>query len=199
MTIRLSFDDPAGFRDFLDTKRLSRSNFRATKKAAERGRTVVSKATRNLYTVKAAEIKSAHRLITRFGENGKASTATLWYSGSRLGLEKFSARARQVTLKGRSKSSRFGRKRRGVTVRVRKDRPRKLVQGGFLAQAKNGNEFIFQRRGLARLPIRRLLSLSVAEMVKHPDVNRQFSTMVNDFYPKELARLYNLELDRALG
>ena len=154
MTILLTFEGktPAQLRKIYDPDIIQKALITAMNRATMKTRTEVSQKVRSIYDIKAGDIskrvsirKQQHRDIVRY----------LLYRGPAEGLEKF---------KPRGKNIRVGTRRlRGVTVRVRKDRGRKLVKGGFLA-AISGTK-VFKRKGLPRLPIRKLVGPSVPHMV----------------------------------
>jgi len=173
-------------------------------KMAAKAKTAVSKEIRKTYNIKARDLNAQMRI-----DKYKPSrhSAILIASGPRFSLMYFdpvetTIRGSDAILTKRStgknasyglvsRKVRRGKKKRGVTVKVRKDRGRKRVvgkkgYGGFIAQGRRGgiggggaralfnksaakqgrgNVQIFMREGEDRLPIEKLTGPAVAQML----------------------------------
>ena len=104
-----------------------------TRKAA----TLISRETRQRYDISAGDIRKRLRIQRLDRGDGRA----ILYTGRRLPLAQFKPRERWVSVSSKRRVQSGPRKgsmarRRGVTVRVRKDRGRQLVQGGWLAKSQ---------------------------------------------------------------
>lgn len=146
---------------------------RALQAAAMKGRTRVSRKTRETYNVKARDVSRSVALKKLPSERGRL----LLYAGHMLGLNKFSPRPRNVkTARGR---------RVGVTVQVRKGGGRKLVKGGFIAGMR---KFVFARVGPNQRPIESKFSIGIAHMVGNPAVAAAFEAHVGEDAAAEFSR-----------
>ena len=108
---------------------------RATTATASKAATHISKDLRGTYALKARDVKR-HLKIQRVRRD---ATRALLYTGKALPLEQFSPKEKWVSVSPRRKVKSGPRKgsaarRRGVTVRIRKDKGRQLVRGGWYAK-----------------------------------------------------------------
>ncbi|MBF0590301.1 MAG: phage tail protein [Magnetococcales bacterium] len=149
-------------------------------------RTFLSKRIRQEVILKAAIIKRHMRLNRARGQHFDASVRIF---GKPLGMENFGAR--QV--------------RRGVSVKIRKNKPRELIHSGFRVRPgskrlKAGTFFIRKRgrRGkrVARLPIKRLLGPSVPAIVGE---NPKLLNEATDYGAERLTINAQRELDYELS
>lgn len=164
-----------------------------TRKAA----TLLSRETRALYDVSAGDIRARMR-IQRVRRD--ASRAIL-YTGRRLPLAKFKPREKWVTVSSRRRvqsGPRKGRlqRRRGVTVQVRRDTGRQLVQGGWLAKGHILRRQ--ERRDNTSQPIIRF-GPSIPEMVANPRVIEAAQQLVRDDLPSQFSDRLNYILNRKAG
>lgn len=158
-------------------KALSWSVNATAKKAA----TLISKETRNRYDVSAGDIRK--RLTIQRIDRGTGRAVL--YTGRRLPLAQFKPRDKWVSVSSKRRVESGPRKgslhrRRGVTVRIRKDRGRLLVQGGWLAK-----KHIYRRADKAdnkSAPTMRF-GPSIPEMVGNPKVMAQAQKMVSNDLP----------------
>ncbi len=102
-------------------------------------------------------------------------------SSPRFDLSRFivSIKEQEVSIKTRNKTYRV--KRKFVRVRVKRGKS-KVVKGAFIAE-----ERLFKRKDKRRLPIKKLSTLSIAEMFNKDIVERGFEK-VEEHYPKTLER-----------
>ena len=154
---------------------VSKSVKSATFKTTAKTRTEISKRVRDIYAVKAGLISKSASI-----RNGSSvREKMLLYTGANISLTEFGPRQRLVrTAKG---------KRKGVSVRIRKDRGRKLVKSGFSASLKGG-KFIGKRKTDTRFPIRGTSTVSVPGMVKSRDVIKLINKFVGEEYPAQFER-----------
>jgi|GEM_PF-1151657 len=159
--------------------------------------TLISRNTRSHYTVKAADIKKRLKIHRHRRDPQRA----LLYTGRRLPLVQFSPRQRWVPVNpnrtvrsGPRKGSKM--RRRGVTVRVRKDKPRQLVQGGWHAK---GHILRRKDRGdNASQPIMRF-GPSIPEMVANPSVIEAAQDLVRRDLPEQFSNRLEYILNRKAG
>ncbi|GAA3704324.1 hypothetical protein GCM10022421_08930 [Oceanisphaera sediminis] len=148
-----------------------------TRKAA----TFISRDLRGTYAVSANQVKQ-HLKIKRVERD--ASRALL-YTGKKLPLAQFAPRPKVVrVLATSSRGKPFKTKRKGVTLRVRKDAGRKLVKGGWHAKGH-----ILRRADAAdnRSDPRIQYGPSIPGMVAHPATIDQAQELVRRELPKEFS------------
>ncbi|RUR51416.1 phage tail protein [Vreelandella populi] len=170
-------------------KALDRSVNATTRKAA----TFISRYTRDMYDISAGDIRRRMK-IQRV--NRDASRAIL-YTGRRLPLAQFKPRERWVPVSsGRRVQSgpRKGRvaRRRGVTVRIRKDNGRQLVQGGWHAK---GHILRRENKRDNQSEPRIRFGPSIPEMVGNQRVMDAAQDMIRD----DLPRQFNQQIDYLLS
>lgn len=176
--------------DPVDVERaLSRALNATTSKAASH----ISRDLRGTYALKARDVK---RRLTIKRVNRDATRALI-YAGRRLPLEQFKPKERWVTVDPRRKvrsGPRKGRlaRRRGVTVRVRKDRGRQLVPGGWYAR-----DHVLRRADTAKNDSQPRMQFgpSVPGMVAHPATMESAQELVR----RELPQQFNDRLAHILG
>lgn len=183
------------FREYLNPKVIQRSVNRATRVAARKATVQGSRALRKRFVVKAGDVSKSMQMkpVTA----GSAIEQHIVYRGSRLGLHRFGAKPKRVTLKGR-KSRRGGRKRVGVTVRIRADSPRKLVKGGFMVASRGGKPLVYRRVGRSRLPVRVLKTISIPEMMGLQPVGDVLLKTARESFSPEFERLMDYELEKLI-
>ena len=152
-----------------------------TRKAA----TYISKDLRGTYALKARDIKR-HLKIQRVR---KDATRALLYTGKALPLEQFSPKQKWVTVNPKRKVQSGPRKgsaarRRGVTVRVRKDKGRQLVKGGWYAK-----DHILRRADKSDNASQPRIQYgpSVPGMVAHPSTIEGAQDLVRRELPKDFS------------
>lgn len=160
-----------------------------TRKAA----TLISRETRKRYDISAGEIRKRLRIIRLDRDADRA----ILYTGRRLPLTQFKPRERWVSVSSKRRVKSGPRKgslhrRRAVTVRVRKDGGRKLVQGGWVAKGR-----IYRRKDKEdnKSPAVMRFGPSIPEMVGNQQVMDQAQDMVRDDLPNG----FNNRLDYILS
>jgi len=152
---------------------------RTLKRTMMRTRTEISSIIRKTYVVKAGDIKSTTflRAVSR-----KPAEYELSYTGKRLSVRYYKAQKKRV------KSKRGWRT--GVTVKVRKDRGRKLIRGGFYA----GGWPVYLRKGKGRTPIQKHSSLAIPQMA----ATKRTVSMAAKFMGKELDRQFTMAMKHSI-
>lgn len=155
----------------LDPRQVEKAHVRATNRAVQKGRTEWSREIRRDYAIKASDINKRSRLfrLRRFGQEAGIELAS-----PLLPLSDFNP----------------NKTRKGITVKIRKKEKRKLVKGGFFIP--NAGKNVFKRRGLNRLPIEKLFTLSVPQMADDPGVVNPTLDAIQQQYTAEFGRLINL-------
>ncbi|WP_353979395.1 hypothetical protein [Salinicola endophyticus] len=161
------------------------------KKAA----TMISKEIRQTYNIKTSDVKRAIRLDWA----RRAASRTILYTGRRLPLERFSPRAKIVRVNATSINGRTYRTRRkGVTVRVRRDKGAQLVgragrqSGGWYAKGH-----VLRRASYSdnRSEPHMQFGPSIPGMVAHPQLIADTQEMVR----RELPQQFSDRLDYLLS
>ncbi|ATH77791.1 hypothetical protein CLM76_09385 [Vreelandella venusta] len=161
--------------------------------SAKKAATQISRDTRKFYTVSAADIRQRLR-IERYRRDVDRA---ILYTGRRLPLVQFKPSERWVSVNPRRRVQSGPRKgsmarRRGVTVTVRKDKGRQLVQGGWLAKGH-----ILRRKDkedTQSQPIMRF-GPSIPQMVDNPKVIEAAQDLVRSDLPQQ----FNDRLDYILS
>jgi hypothetical protein len=166
-----------------DPKKVDRADRIAIDRTAKKIRTQVSKDVRVVYNVKARDISSTVKIIRR--TKGSLEQRILLYIGGHIPLSKFSPRQKKVM------SARGPR--RGVTVRVRKDRGRKLVgkRSGFHGAGFMTKGRVMARKTHERTSHRVVYGPAIPQMVANESVVENYQTRVRREYPIELERALN--------
>ncbi|WP_413614755.1 phage tail protein [Halomonas cupida] len=161
----------------------------STNSTARKAATHISKDVRRTYSIKAGEIKrqlKIHRVR-------RDATRALLYTGRRLPLERFAPRQKVVRVRATSSRGKvFRTRRRGATVKVRKDRGRQLVKGGWHAKGH-----ILRRTDKAdnASQPRMQFGPSIPGMVAHPETIESAQELVR----RELPRDFSGRLDYLLS
>ena len=163
-------------RAFRDIKReMAKAQRSATNKLMRKASVAASKKVREVYVIKARDLKQFTKIRRA---SGSRSTATLIITGSPIGLIHFGPK--QV--------------RRGVSVRIKKTSGRKVVKSAFIEVMPSGHIGVFQRVGKGRLPIKELKTLSPIKMYEVEGV-RAFENIVL----RDARTLLNREMKYYMG
>lgn len=141
-------------------------------------RTQISVNVRKVYNIKAREIASTVRL-KRYSFD--PPQYALIYSGYRISIRHYAGRAKRVM------SARGWRK--GFTVKVRKDRGRKLIRGGFYA--RGWPVYLRINRDDPKSKIQKHSGLAIPQMVQTKDQ----LALAYDFMTKEAALQWPVQMD----
>lgn len=180
-----------------DPKTVEKALDWAIKATARKAATRISRETRERYDIKAGDIKR-HLRIERVRQDADRA---LLYTGKRLPLSQFKPRERWVKVSPARRVKSGPRKgsmarRRGVTVRVRKDKGRQLVQGGWHAKGQ-----IFRRKDKddnKSIPQARY-GPSIPEMVDNPKVIEAAQQTVRKDLPEQFSGRLDYLLSKAAG
>jgi hypothetical protein len=155
-----------------------------TKKA----RTMISREVRKTYDIKASDIASNVQL-QRFDRD---ATRLLLYTGSKTPLEKFKPQVKnvRVTVAHHRTGKRFQRTYQATTLKVRKDRGRRLAKGAFYHGKSVMRRSNKARGGFDSDQAFKQYGPSIPGMVGHSSILEQFEEMLrNDVGPTFSNRL----------
>jgi hypothetical protein len=154
-----------------DVRDMPKAIERGLNRALERSNTLAARGIgkpSGRYNVRQAAVRKALK-PARASAKGRRFEAVLKVQGARIPLIEFEARERTVTVT----ATRFGRKRRAVSVKVLRGGSRKDVLGAFMQMAGGslaGRRALFKRVGPARYPIKFLRSVSIPRAFLHKSV-----------------------------
>ena len=164
-----------------------------SKKAATR----LTKETFDRYDVKSGDIRKRLR-IERYRRDVDRA---ILYTGRRLPLVQFKPTTKWVNVSPRKRVKSEPRKgklarRWGVSVRIRKDKGRKLVQGGWLAKGH-----ILRRKDKGDTQSQPIMRFgpSIPEMVDNPQVIESAQNLVREELPQEFSRSLDYILRKKAG
>jgi len=152
-------------------KALHNAMRRTLNKLLSKSKTVGGRAVRETYNIKSKDLNKSLRLRRA---NYTKLEAEIRVRGNLMKVYYFGARAT----------------RRGVTVRIRKDRGRKLIASAFIQQMRTGHTGVFLRKGKERLPIREVTTISTAQMFEQAAVDA-----IQKMIAKDGAEILQRELD----
>ena len=131
--------------------------------------TALSKAIRHEYAIKAKDAKAGMRVWS------DGASVFLRLSGKPLSFKRFDT----------------SQTKKGVTVKIRKDRKRKLVRGAFIQQSLGGHVFARQmkyrrdaskeEKKLMRRRLKKFYTLSLAQMANENTVRRTIREVTSKF------------------
>ena len=140
-------------------------------KIITKGKAAANRRVRETYYIKAADLNKSMKITRASYSNPEAQ---LRIRGRRIAVYAFGAR----------------QTKKGVTVRIRRDRGRKLIRHAFIAAMPTGHTGVFQRKTIKRLPIKELYSLSPAQMFELEGVKE-----VNLIIEREGGKILQHEID----
>ena len=174
MKLEFKFENIEGLKRVYDPAVVEKAALATVKQLQAKAATATSKAIRDRYAVSASAVKSALKPRLRVDPSG-VPTGYLIYLSKRISLRYFATKA--VPKVKTKRGIRYG-----ARVKDRKDRPTRIVPGGFFGTAKtSGSGQIFQRIGTSRLPIRKLTGPSISQMMS----GRAAIDALNDLVRKE--------------
>jgi len=176
-----------------DPRKVERALNWAVDASARKAATHISKDVRQTYAISAGDIKRRLK-IQRVRRD---ATRALLYTGRRLPLEQFKPKTKWVPVNPRRSVKTGPRKgkqarRRGVTIRVRKDKGRQLVKGGWYAK-----DHVLRRadKGDNASQPRLQYGPSIPGMVAYPETIAGAQELVR----KDLPQQFNDRLDYLLN
>jgi len=175
MKFTISHNFPEVMRDLdrLQEDVAKRATASAINRTMEQARTAMSREIRQEFNISAGKVNQSLRI----------TKATL--SG---GLYRLQAVLESPTQRGRSLNLiNFAARQtsKGVTVKVKKGGARKLIPGAFIA---NDGRTVFKRVGKARLPIKALQTVDVAQMFNTKRINAKVVAFMQAKFPEVFAR-----------
>lgn len=180
-----------------DAKEVDKALRWAVNATARKAATHISKDIRSVYAIKAGEIKSQLRIERVQRDAGRA----LLYTGGKLPLEQFKPKQRWVAVSPRRRVKSGPRKgagarRRGVSVRVRKDKGRQLVKGGWYAKGR-----VWRRSDQSdnKSQPRPQYGPSIPGMVAHESTIAGAQELVREELPKEFSGRLDYLLRKKAG
>lgn len=197
MTISISVQTQgiAQAREVFDPRIVDQAVKSTLDKAARKVRTAITKEVRKDYAIKATAVKQS---LTTHRLSPGASEVYIFSAGHRLSLKRF--------VVGRPN-------RRGVAVKIRKDRGRQRLQGAFIVPSLGGHVYRrtgepkrltrhgrYATSGIQREPIKKLWSLSIPQMVASRHVMDAIQAQADEAIPRlfrhELAFRVNRVINR---
>ena len=130
------------------SRAIERAQKSALRKLAKTASTAAVKSIRNTYTIRAGEFKKKTRTTVHTGP--RDPYAIFRVKGGAMKLTAFQVR----------------QTRRGASVRIRKDKGRKLIRSAFIATMPSGHRNVFVRKTKKRTPLKGLYSTGPANMFR---------------------------------
>lgn len=162
-----------------------------------KAKTLISRTVRRRFNVANARI--AKSLKMKNIDRGGLRSASLEYTGQRIGLINFAAKFKRVTTTG-SKGRLAGKRlrRMGATAKVFKNQRRSLIPGAFIVRGTSGNIQVLQRidKNNPKSKLRKLTGPAVPQMVSQPDVTRSVNDLLNKEFPQIFESKINFILER---
>lgn len=155
-----------------DAKKLKKAGVRALNKTATQSRNFAQRETRKVINIKASKIKKAYAVV-RAKINQPEPHAEINVRYTTLPVIEYNG-VRQT--------------RKGVSVKMRKDKGRKLFKGAFIQKMPSGHRGVFRRKSKRRLPIRQLRGPSVHSVFveKLSIIEKKSSEILDRVYTSEL-------------
>jgi hypothetical protein len=178
---------------------VEKAAFSAVRHLHNKAATQVSRSVRGTYNIKASRLKMALKKRIRMQQGTPAGF--LIYTGQRLSLRNFAVGGAAPRKSNQPVRKTARGKRRGVRVRIMKTRGSHVVPRAFWGRGRAGStdgageQQIFQRIGLSRLPVRKLTGPSVAHMVR----GQAGVDEINKMMARDADRVLSQALDQFLA
>jgi hypothetical protein len=181
LTITTNFPEVQRAIDQLRTDIGDKVTSRALNRTIEQARTQMVREIKSTYAVTAAYVRERLRI--------KRAT----FRAGRLGLS-----AELIGGDGRRRAAnviRFTARQglKGVTVKIRRDKPRKTIVGSFIA---NKGRTVFRRTSPKRLPIEPVQTIDIPQMFNARRINRAVTSAINGKFPAIFKREMQYALSR---
>ncbi|MFT5766740.1 MAG: hypothetical protein ACI9DH_000559 [Halioglobus sp.] len=166
--ISVRFENLKELRQVYDPEILEKATRATIKQLNGQAATLISKAIRDNYKIKAGDIKQA--LDPRISTQNGIPSGFLIYTSKRISLRHFSGGKPHKLNTPKVKTARGVR--RGAKATITKRRGKRQIKGGFWGKGRAGGEDgagewqIFQRMGLSRLKVRKLTGPSISHMAR---------------------------------
>ena len=180
LTITTNFPDVQRAIDNLRTDIADKVTARSVNRTIEQARTAMVKEIRSTYAVTSTYVRDRLRIKRASFKAGQ-----------------FGISAELIGGDGKRRSANviaFGAKRTlsGVSVKIRRDRPRQNIQGAFIA---NKGRTVFRRTGKTRLPIEPIRTIDIPQMFNSKRINRAVIAAAQAKFPA----IFKREMDYALS
>jgi hypothetical protein len=163
-TLTHNFPDVQRALDGLKQDIALRATASALTKTVAQAKTAMSKEIRAEFVLPASKVNQSLRVSRARAARGSASMEVSLSSISKPGVR--SLNLAHFNAKQTSK---------GVSFKVRRDGPRKVIPGAFLI---NGGKTVMIRMGKGRLPIKALQTIEVAQMFNTKRINAKVLAMI---------------------
>lgn len=176
-----NFGDVLKDLDRLQAEVQAQASTRAVNRTLEQARTAMSREIRAEFNMPAAKVNQALRILRATYRRGALEIEGVLESPAKRGrsLNLINFGARQTA--------------KGVTVKVRRDGPRKLIPGAFIA---NEGRTVFIRTSKRRLPIKALQTIDVPQMFNTNRINKRVRDFIEAKFPEIYAREAKFYTDR---
>lgn len=160
---------------FVAAQEIDKAMRRAINRTIDQVATEANRRIRDRYNVRARAVSRAMKK-KKVSARAGSLTAEIEIRGRRIGLIEFAARQTG----------------KGVSVKVLKAGPRKVVKGAFIA-TNTATQYrgVWRRVGASRYPIRNLVSISIPQAFFSESVSRAVEKLVAEKFPQTLRQ--NLE------
>lgn len=173
LSIKTNFPDVAKQLNALQKDVATQATARALNRTVEQAKTSMSKEIRAEFNLPAAKVNQALRINRAKASGGLLSLVASLESpakrGRSLNLANFAAR----------------QTKKGVSFKIRRTGGRVTIPGSFLI---NGGKTVMIRVGKARLPIKALQTIDVAQMFNTKRINARVVQTIEDRFPVIFAR-----------
>ena len=195
MEINLKIDGLSKIETMLNADVINKAVSRALNRAANSAITYGSKKIRSIYNIKAGDIKRSTK-IRRATKNN--TEAIIHISGGPIPFKYFGAK----------------QTKKGVTLRIKKTEPRKLIKsafiGGYLPIKQKGGKYIpvklkswggghvYQRKTKRWLPISKLVTQNVTfpQLFQSPEIWPDIKQKIEEVFQKEFWHNYEYYLTK---
>ena len=168
LEIKTNFPDVAKQIKELHEDVANKATARALNATMAQAKTAMSREIRQKFVLSASKVNESLRVNKAVAKNGlfqmEASLESPSQRGRSLNLINFGARQTA----------------KGVSVKISRDGGRKLIPGAFIG---NDRRTVFKRVGKARLPIKALQTIDVAQMFNTKKINQAVIAAINERFP----------------
>jgi len=181
ITIKHNFPEVQRQLDQLQKDVAGKALASAVNKTMAQAKTSMSREIRNEFNISASKVGAALRVNKASFRNGlyriEASLESPTKRGRAINVINFQARQTSA----------------GVSVKIKKGGARKVIRGAFIA---NQGRTVFQRVGKARLPIKAVQTIDVAQMFNTKRINARVVKFMETKFPELFAHEAKFYLDR---
>lgn len=187
-SVKENFRDVQRQIDDLEEKIATRATSSAVNKTLDQGRTRMVREITAEFTISASQVRKS---------------LTVKRASFRQGLFRIEGYLESPTKRGRSRNLIHFQARqtaKGVTVKVKRSGPRKLLPGAFIANRDNSaGGTVFIRRGKDRLPIEAKQTIDVAQMFNTKVLNERVREFIVRKFPEVFAHEVKFFTDKFNG